>query len=136
MNIVSNILKLASVTTLVTASTVGLSATSAHAAGYSCNPAPDLKLTSSSVTAGGSAQCDLPVGQEVGVTTILYIDGFNAGSTYRRCTADPANFECQGTPVTKGRGGTNCSRVLVDYYDVGQETTVFRGANTGDGCPV
>ncbi|GAA1843575.1 hypothetical protein ACFQZV_11155 [Microbacterium koreense] len=99
-----------------------------------CTPWAGIDLQGAP-TARGETHCVVPVDTTIGVTTILYVDGWNVGSAYNECTLNEITPVCAGVPVIRDvSGSTFCARTLVSF----QLPDGWRhvATSSGTGCPV
>jgi hypothetical protein len=110
--------------------TLAVAAPSA-AAELKCTPNSTAGQVGGLATASGSAACTF-YPSEVAVTVILYVDGWNEGSSYRTCASVT---ECVGTPVSLPTSSPNvCGRTVISWDTPnGRET---RATSTGTSCPL
>ncbi|MET0811539.1 MAG: hypothetical protein ABWY03_00700 [Microbacterium sp.] len=99
-----------------------------------CTPWASIDLQGAP-TARGETHCVVPANSTIGVTTILYVDGYNLGSAYNECTLNDIAPICPGIPVTRDvTGSTFCARTLVSYQLPDGWHQV--ATSSGTGCPL
>ncbi|WP_140425674.1 hypothetical protein [Cryobacterium sp. N19] len=111
----------------------GLGATPALAFEAKCTPSASISQTGGYATASGKAMCQIEQGNIVGVTVVLYVQGWNEGSSYTECAADFLS-DCVGIDVGYPTATSDiCARTIVTYETTGQRHT--RSTSTGQSCP-
>lgn len=116
---------------LIVAGGLGASAAQASETGAGqCVPTATVQKSAGKITAKGSAQCLIEKGNPVTVTVVLYVQGWNEGSSAHSCKAD-AWGTCYGSPVS-GYYTSNdyCARTIVTYKTSG----VWKQSATTTGC--
>lgn len=111
----------------------GLGSMPAFAIQGSCTPSASTSQTGNYATASGKAMCQIEQGNIVGVTVILYVHGWNEGSSYTECAAD-FMADCVGADVGYVTATSDiCARTIVTYETLGERQT--RSTSTGQSCP-
>ena len=110
------------------------SAVAAASSYIGCTPTAVVDNGTTKV-ASGSADCIVPLDTVVGVTVVLYVDGWNVGSTYTECTQFGLDQVCAGQPVSSAASGEGCARTMVTYRLPEPDGSQFEAVSVGNGCP-
>ena len=100
-----------------------------------CFPSAGLAAGGGTVTAYGSGTCRYMPPITLGVTVIMYENGWNVDSTYNSCYL-ASDGDCAGYSISiPNSGGNYCSKVVIDYTE--PNTGAFKQFSTsnGAGCP-
>lgn len=99
-----------------------------------CFASASLNQGSSTVIASGYGRCTLMPPITLGVTVIMYHNGWNIGSTYKSCYM-ATDEDCHGYPIsTPNSGGNYCSRVMIDYVEPNTGDFKQSSISNGVGC--
>lgn len=105
---------------LIAAGGLGAAPAQANSMGVGeCVPTATVLKHAGKITASGSADCLIEHGNPVTVTVVLYVQGWNEGSSAKSCKAN-AFVTCYGIPVS-GYYTSNsyCARTIVTYKTSG-----------------
>lgn len=99
-----------------------------------CFASAGLSQGSSTVTASGYGRCRFMPPITVGVTVVMYHNGWNIGSTYNSCYM-ATDGDCYGHSIsTPNAGGSYCSKVTVDYVEPNTGSFKQSSSSNGAGC--
>lgn len=100
-----------------------------------CFASPSLYV-GSYVEAGGFGRCTATPPLNLGVTVVLYHNGWYVNSSYKACPIPQGGGDCYGVPVQSGyTSGNWCARITLDYIDPTTGNWTQSSSSNGSGCP-